>query len=102
MAEPYLVISMKFGAQTEYGKLRKVLMHRPGEGMKVVTAGNKNDYLFRDPVYWKAFQEEHDTFVDVLKAEGVEVVLLTDLLDERHSRIATPYLTSSTQGTWLW
>jgi len=79
---------MKFGAQTEYGKLRKVLMHRPGEDMKVVTAGNKNDYLFRDPVYWKAFQEEHDTFVDVLKAEGVEVVLLTDLLDERHSRIA--------------
>lgn len=79
---------MKFGAQTEYGKLRKVLMHRPGEGMKVVTAGNKNDYLFRDPVYWKAFQEEHDTFVDILKAEGVEGVLLTDLLDERHSRIA--------------
>ena len=79
---------MKFGAQTEYGKLRKVLMHRPGEGMKVVTAGNKNDYLFRDPVYWKAFQEEHDAFMDVLEAEGVEVVLLTDLLDERHSRIA--------------
>jgi arginine deiminase len=81
-------MSMKFGAQTEYGKLRKVLMHRPGEGMRAVTAGNKNDYLFRDPVYWKAFQGEHDAFTDVLKAEGVEVVLLTDLLDERHSRIA--------------
>ena len=88
MAEPYLVISMKFGAQTEYGELRKVLMHRPGEGMRVVTAGNKDDYLFRDPVYWKAFQEEHDAFTDALKAEGVEVTLLTDLLDERHSRIA--------------
>ena len=58
------------------------------EGMKVVTAGNKNDYLFRDPVYWKAFQEEHDTFVDMLKVEGVKVVLLTDLLTERHSKIA--------------
>ena len=79
---------MKFGAQTEYGKLRQVLMHRPTEGMKVVTAGNKNDYLFRDPVYWKAFQEEHDTFVDMLKVEDVEVVLLTDLLDERHAKIA--------------
>ena len=42
---------MKYGAQTEYGKLRRVLMHRPDEGMKVVTAGNKNDYLYRDPVY---------------------------------------------------
>ena len=79
---------MRFGAQTEYGKLRKVLMHRPGEGMRVVTAGNKDDYLFRDPVYWKAFQEEHDAFTDALKAEGVEVVLLTDLLDESHSLIA--------------
>jgi arginine deiminase len=79
---------MRFGAQTEYGKLRKVLMHRPGEGMRVVTAGNKDDYLFRDPVYWKAFQEEHDAFTDALKAEGVVVVLLTDLLDEGHSLIA--------------
>jgi arginine deiminase len=79
---------MKFGAQTEYGKLRSVLMHRPGEGMRVVTAGNKNDYLFRDPVYWKAFQEEHDFFVDVLKGEGVQVHMLCDLLDERHAQIA--------------
>jgi arginine deiminase len=79
---------MKFGAQTEYGKLRSVLMHRPGEGMRVVTAGNKNDYLFRDPVYWKAFQEEHDFFVDALKGEGVQVHMLCDLLDERHAQIA--------------
>ena len=61
---------MKYGAQTEYGKLRKVLMHRPDEGMKVVTAGNKNDYLYRDPVYWKAFQKEHDIYTDALKAEA--------------------------------
>ena len=79
---------MEYGAQTEYGRLRKVLMHRPGEGMKSVTAGNKNDYLFRDPVYWKAFQDEHDAFTDALRSEGVEVFLLTDLLDEGHSRIA--------------
>jgi len=79
---------MKFGAQTEYGNLRSVLMHRPGEGMRVVTAGNKNDYLFRDPVYWKAFQEEHDFFVDALKGEGVQIHMLNDLLDERQAQIA--------------
>ena len=79
---------MKYGAQTEYGELRKVLMHRPGEGMKVVTAGNKNDYLFRDPVYWKAFQAEHDRLTDSLRCEGVEITLVTDLLDERHAAIA--------------
>jgi N-dimethylarginine dimethylaminohydrolase len=80
---------MKYGAQTEYGKLRRVLMHRPDEGMKAVTAGNKDDYLFRDPVYWKAFQEEHDVYTDALKAEGIDVVILNDLLDERHQQIAS-------------
>ena len=80
---------MKYGAQTEYGKLRRVLMHRPDEGMKAVTAGNKDDYLFRDPVYWKAFQEEHDIYTDALKAEGIDVVMLNELLDERHQQIAS-------------
>jgi len=80
---------MKYGAQTEFGKLRKVLMHRPDEGMKVVTADNKDDYLFRDPVYWKEFQREHDYFTDVLRAEGIEVLLLEDFLDEGDRRIAS-------------
>jgi arginine deiminase len=79
---------MEYGAQTEYGKLRKVLMHRPGKGMKVVTTGNKNDYLFRDPVYWKAFQEEHDKLTDALRGEGIDITMVTDTLDERHVEIA--------------
>lgn len=79
---------MRYGAQTEYGKLRKVVVHRPNEEMRRVTAENKNDYLFRDPVYWKAFQREHDRLTDVLKEEGVEVFQLTDLLDEEHASIA--------------
>jgi len=79
---------MEYGAQTEYGRLKKALMHRPGEGMKVVTAGNKDDYLFRDPVYWRAFQQEHDYFREALETEGVEVVLLTDLLDGGDAKIA--------------
>jgi arginine deiminase len=63
-------------------------MHRPTEEMKRITAGNKTDYLFRDPVYWKVFQEEHDCFTDVLKSEDIEILLLTDLLDEKQSQIA--------------
>jgi arginine deiminase len=83
------VKTMKYGAQTEYGKLRKVLMHRPNEGMSVVTAGNKDDYLFRDPVYWKEFQREHDIYTQALKAEGVKVILLEDFLDEKHRQIGS-------------
>ena len=44
---------MDFGAQTEYGRLRKVLMHRPTEELRFITPGNKDAYLFRDVVYWK-------------------------------------------------
>ncbi len=44
---------MEYGAQTEFGRLRKVLMHRPTEELKRVTPGNKDAYLFRDVVYWK-------------------------------------------------
>jgi arginine deiminase len=79
---------MKFGAQTEYGKLKKVLMHRPTEENRRITPGNKDAYLFRDVVYWKEFQREHDVFSDLLRDEGVEVVMLTDLLDEEQAGIA--------------
>ncbi|KYH37330.1 MAG: arginine deiminase, partial [Candidatus Bathyarchaeota archaeon B23] len=47
-----------------------------------------DDYLFRDIVYWREFQREHDAFVDALRGEGVEVLLLGDLLDEGDRRIA--------------
>jgi arginine deiminase len=79
---------MDFGAQTEYGRLRKVLMHRPTEELKLITPGNKDAYLFRDVVYWKAFQEEHDFFTDALRQEGINVALLGDLLSEEQRRVA--------------
>jgi len=79
---------MKYGAQTEYGKLRKVLMHRPTEENRRITPGNKDAYLFRDVVYWKEFQREHDLFTDLLRNEGIEVLMLTDLLDEHHAQMA--------------
>jgi arginine deiminase len=82
---------MEYGAQTEYGVLRKVLMHRPTEELRRMTPGNKDAYLFRDVVYWKEFQREHDIFSDILRGEGVEVVLLGDVLDENQAKIADTF-----------
>lgn len=79
---------MEYGAQTEYGKLKKVLMHRPTEELKRITPGNKDAYLFRDVVFWKEFQREHDAFTDILRGEGVEVHLVGDLLDEGDRHVA--------------
>jgi arginine deiminase len=79
---------MVYGAQTEYRKLRKVLMHRPTEELKRITPENKDAYLFRDVVYWREFQREHDAFTDILRGEGVEVNLVGDLLDEGDRMVA--------------
>ena len=42
---------MEYGAQTGFGGLRKVLMHRPTEELKRMTPVNKDTCLFRDVVY---------------------------------------------------
>ncbi|MBS7637451.1 hypothetical protein KEJ49_00955 [Candidatus Bathyarchaeota archaeon] len=79
---------MEFGAQTEYGRLRRVLMHRPSEELRRITPSNRDAYLFRDVVYWRMFQREHDAFTEALRGEGVEVILLEDLLEGRDGEIA--------------
>jgi len=45
---------MDYSAQTEYCQLRKVLMHRTFDELKQIPPGNKEAYLFRDVVYWRA------------------------------------------------
>jgi arginine deiminase len=79
---------MEYGAQTEFGRLKRVLMHRPTEELKLLTPGNKDSYLFRDVVYWREFQREHDAFTDTLRGEGVDIVFLADLLDEGERIVA--------------
>jgi len=79
---------MEYGAQTEYGRLRKVLMHRPTEELGRITPDNRDAYLFRDVVYWREFQREHDVYTDALRGEGVEVILLGDLLEGRDAETA--------------
>ncbi len=65
---------------SEVGRLRTVLLHRPGAELKRLTPRN-NDTLLFDSIPWVArAQDEHDQFADVLRSRGVEVLLLTDML----------------------
>lgn len=67
---------------SEVGRLRTVLVHRPGRELQRLTPRN-NDRLLFDGVPWVArAQEEHDAFVATLRSRGVEVLHLTDLLTE--------------------
>ncbi len=67
---------------SEVGRLRTVLLHRPGPELLRLTPRN-NDSLLFDGLPWVArAQEEHDTFADRLRAHGVEVLYLAELLTE--------------------
>lgn len=71
-----------FGVHSEAGKLRKVLVHRPGVCLERLTPANRADYLFDDVVWVDRARREHDAFTDVLRDKGVEVFYLQDLLAE--------------------
>jgi arginine deiminase len=70
------------GADSEVGRLRTVMLHRPGDELKRLTPRN-NDRLLFDGIPWVArAQDEHDAFAAALRDRGVEVVYLMDLLTE--------------------
>ncbi len=70
------------GVTTEVGRLRTVLLHRPGPELQRLTPRN-NDKLLFDGIPWVSrAQEEHDAFAEALRARGVEVLYLTELLVE--------------------
>jgi arginine deiminase len=67
---------------SEVGRLRSVLLHRPGPELRRLTPRNNADLLF-DGIPWvERAQEEHDAFAAALRGRRVEVLLLTDLLRE--------------------
>src|SRR3990170_2602554 len=70
------------GADSEVGRLRTVMLHRPGLELQRLTPRN-NDRLLFDGVPWVSrAQDEHDAFADALRQRDVEVVYLTELLTE--------------------
>ena len=73
---------VRLGADSEVGRLRTVMLHRPGRELTRLTPRN-NDKLLFDGIPWvKRAQDEHDAFAAALRDREVEVLYLTDLLAE--------------------
>jgi arginine deiminase len=72
----------EFGAHSEVGKLRKVMVHRPELSLQRLTPSNHDDLLFDDVLWVERAQFEHDRFVEKMRERGVEVYLFRDLLSE--------------------
>ncbi len=67
---------------SEIGKLRKVLLHRPGEEIENLTPDLMKRLLFDDIPYLKVAREEHDAFAQVFTKNGIEVCYLENLVAE--------------------
>lgn len=67
---------------SEIGRLKCVLLHRPGEEIENLTPDLMERLLFDDIPYLKIAREEHDCFARVLQQAGVEVLYLEDLAAE--------------------
>ncbi|MFI2031253.1 arginine deiminase [Streptomyces buecherae] len=73
---------MSFHVDSETGRLKQVILHRPDLELKRLTPTNKDALLFDDVLWVKRAREEHDAFADTLRDRGVRVHLLADLLAE--------------------
>ena len=70
----------KFYVGSEIGQLRRVLIHRPERALTHLTPSNCHDLLFDDVLAVERAGQEHDVFANTLREQGVEVMLLGDLL----------------------
>ncbi len=67
---------------SEIGRLKTVLLHRPGAELEALTPDYMARMLFDDVPYLKVAQQEHDAFANVLRENGVEVLYLDKLAAE--------------------
>ena len=70
----------EFGVHSEVGKLRTVMVCRPGLAHQRLTPGNCHDLLFDDVLWVHEAQKDHYDFVLKMQERGVEVLELHDML----------------------
>lgn len=67
---------------SEIGKLKSVLLHRPGNELKQIYPPKLQEMLFEMPPQPAFAQKEHDAFADILRSKGIEVLYLRNLFTE--------------------
>jgi arginine deiminase len=70
------------GVHSEVGKLRTVMVCRPGMAHQRLTPGNRADLLFDDVLWVHEAQKDHYDFVLKMRERDVEVIELHELLAE--------------------
>lgn len=73
---------MNLHVDSEVGRLRQAILHRPDLELKRLTPTNKDEYLFDDVLWVARAKQEHDAFAEALRDRGVTVHFLDQLLRE--------------------
>jgi arginine deiminase len=69
-----------FHVDSEVGRLRQVILHRPDLELKRLTPDNAAELLFDDLLWVSEAQAEHDAFAAALRERGVTVHYYAELL----------------------
>lgn len=67
---------------SEIGKLKAVLLHKPGKELERLTPDYLKELLFDDIPWLRKMRDEHDEFAEVLRQRGTKVYYVEDLLAE--------------------
>lgn len=67
---------------SEIGRLRRVILHRPGPELDNLTPLNMRNLLFDDIPDYVAASKEHDELAEVLRKAGAEVLYVADIMEE--------------------
>ena len=71
---------MSIDVENEVGRLRRVMIHRPGDEIVRMTQHDLSSMLFDDILAPAETQREHDVMTEIMRAAGAEVVQFEDLL----------------------
>ena len=80
---------MNLRLYTEFGTLKRVIMHRPGWEIERLTPQNTSELLFEDVPFLEAMQKEHDEYTSLIKnvtdakVYRLRQLLLDILIDEK-------------------
>ncbi|MTI53259.1 arginine deiminase [Geosporobacter ferrireducens] len=68
--------------RSEIGKLKAVMLHRPGKELERITPQYLHELLFDDIPWLKKMRNEHDGFADALRTNGCTVYYYEEMLEE--------------------
>src|SRR6185369_14100579 len=74
LGRPHLKEVMPIQVDSEIGRLRRVLVHRPGLEIDRMPPSMMEQLLFDDILYGDEAREEHDLFSQVMRQAGVLVL----------------------------